>query len=673
MIFDEQASLTQAPGATAAEWAHWQTLGLTADMLPVVSDLTVPISAVSRIGQLDGKTPTQINGAGDAVGMPGWSKRTTTAREVERWAKDGRHGIGLVGRQLKAFDIDIDDATAAGAVRDFIELTLGALPCRSRSNSGKCLLAFRMTEPMPKSRIVTAAGVIELLGERQQFLIAGTHKSGARYDWEGGLPTQIPELTRAEVDAAWQALAESFGTAESTAGDAYVMREPVHIEGVDLERDIVIKRWDVDHEDPKGRLHGPCPWAVEHSEGGAEFAMYLPAAVKGQGHSGFKCLHAHCEGRTVFAFLRAIGVEAEKVRDEFEPVLPGHVAEMEQAETTARAVRFKPTPWHEFAGGVAPVWIVRGLLPQAELCVIYGESGSGKTFFALDLVCAVARGVEWRGRRVKPGRVVYICAEGVAGFRKRVQAYAHAHGVAHEAMQLDVIADAPDLLGNDHKALAAAIGSASLVVVDTLAQTTPGANENSGEDMGKALAHCKALHRATGALIVLIHHSGKDATRGARGWSGLKGACDAEIEVTRTKDVRSARVSKQKDGEEGEALPFKLQPVLLGTDDDGDEITSCTVVAADAAPVQRPEPSGESERLVWAVAREMLFDADRVPEGALITKAVALRDPPADGVKDHRRDNLKRTLAGLIEKRYMLRDDDGNISLISLTVPHEGS
>jgi len=51
-----------------------------------------------------------------------------------------------------------------------------------------------------------------------------------------------------------------------------------------------------------------------------------------------------------------------------------------------------------------------------------------------------------------------------------------------------------------------------------------GGDENSGKDMGRVIAHCKAFHKATGALVLLIHHSGKDDTKGARGWSGTRGA-----------------------------------------------------------------------------------------------------------------------------------------------------
>ena len=655
---------TAAPGATPAEWAHWQSLDLTADMLPVISDLTVPFDPRSQIRHADGKTPSTIDAAGSGWGIAGWPTRCTTAREAAQWSAEPRYGIGLIGRRLKAIDIDVENPKLANSIRQAIELTAGALPCRSRSNSGKCMLLFFMSAPMAKTRIKVAAGaVVELLGERQQFLLNGTHKSGVRYEWLDGLPAAIPELTPADVAGLVDAITAVFGVEDEAATrDAYVPRDPVAGDGNDIERDRVIAMWEGMHgERADGRIDGLCPWADEHSDGGAEFAMYIPAAYKGQGHSGWRCMHAHCDGRNVHHFLARLGVTAEATRAAFDVVV---LTEAEADAATAAAIsnaqlraRFTPSPWHAFAAGPSPAWLVRGVLPQAELAVIYGESGSGKTFFALDLVAAVARGVEWRGRRVKLGRVVYICAEGAGGFRNRVKAYARVNKVEHDSMQLDVIADAPDMLGDDHKALAARIGSAAVVVVDTLAQTTPGANENSGEDMGKAIAHCKALHRATGALIVLIHHSGKDATRGARGWSGIKAACDAEIEVVRAKGSRLARISKQKDGEDGGVLPFALSEVVVGSDDEGD-VTSCTVVVTDMPPNKREDPKGDTPLLAWLVAQELLGGAECVPEESLVVQVVARMPEPAEGAKDRRRDNAKRAIAGLIENGYMFREAD---------------
>lgn len=237
----------------------------------------------------------------------------------------------------------------------------------------------------------------------------------------------------------------------------------------------------------------------------------------------------------------------------------------------------------DFAKQVRSVqWIVKEFLPQASLGVLFGESGSGKSFLAYDLSAAVSRGIDWNGRKVTQGRVLYIVAEGVAGFVNRIKAYCHQQAITPEDINIDVISDVtPNLLDKDQVSrLVKAISAQepySLIVVDTFAQVTPGANENSGEDMGKALAECRRIHRASGAMVLLVHHSGKDASKGARGWSGLRAAADVELEVLRSDEVRSVSVTKLKDGQDGGSVGFKLHTVVLGEDEDGDDITSCIV------------------------------------------------------------------------------------------------
>jgi hypothetical protein len=258
----------------------------------------------------------------------------------------------------------------------------------------------------------------------------------------------------------------------------------------------------------RGELQIACPWSSSHScDSGPSETVYFPAGTGGFTSGNFICLHASCAGRTVADFEAAIGYS---VAHEFaELVEPNGAAE--------EGRRFRAVPAGEFASGPAPTWLVKGVLPQAALAVIYGASGAGKSFFALDLVAAVALGQPWRGLKVRQANVLYIAAEGAGGFRSRVKAYQHANEVEF-GPALQVIAGQPSLLtaADPSEIIAEALRiDAGLVVVDTLAQTTPGGDENSAVDMGKALKQCRRLHDETGATVVLIHHAGKDAARGA--------------------------------------------------------------------------------------------------------------------------------------------------------------
>jgi RecA-family ATPase len=130
---------------------------------------------------------------------------------------------------------------------------------------------------------------------------------------------------------------------------------------------------------------------------------------------------------------------------------------------------------------------------------------------------SIARGVDWRGRRVRKGRVIVIAAEGGGGYGKRIKAYCQHHQIEMRDLDIGVITAAPNFLeAEDISEVVASIvaaGGASLLIVDTFAQVTPGANENAGEDMGLALKNARGLREATGAMCLLIHHAGKDAAR----------------------------------------------------------------------------------------------------------------------------------------------------------------
>lgn len=324
-------------------------------------------------------------------------------------------------------------------------------------------------------------------------------------------------------------------------------------------------------------------------------------------------------------------------------------------EAEGKAMRFAFEPVHTFASASAAPWIIKGVLPQAGLAVIYGASGAGKSFAVLDMALAIARGEPWRGRKVRQGRVAYIAAEGAEGFRKRLAAYAQHNQVELEQVPMVVLNGAPNLMelkdAADLVVGLQAAGGASVIVVDTLAQTTPGANENAGEDMGKALGHCRRIHEKTGALVVLIHHSGKDAARGARGWSGLRAAADAEVEVLRDEQgQRSLRLSKSKDGEDNLAWGFELQQVQLGVDEDLDPITSCVVVEAELKQASGGKPMGPVATIVHAVVMEMAQAQNSGIEVEAVIKEAVRRLPEAeDGKRDTRKQRVRRALETLTE------------------------
>jgi hypothetical protein len=122
-----------------------------------------------------------------------------------------------------------------------------------------------------------------------------------------------------------------------------------------------------------------------------------------------------------------------------------------------------------------------------------------------------------------------------------------------------------------------------LIVGDTLARLSAGANENAGQDMGQVIRRFDRVRNECNAHFMLVHHSGKAAAAGARGWSGVRAAMDTEIEVTESAAGRCAEITKQRDlNTKGERIGFLLEPITLGTDKWGSPSTSCVVMPATA-------------------------------------------------------------------------------------------
>jgi hypothetical protein len=144
---------------------------------------------------------------------------------------------------------------------------------------------------------------------------------------------------------------------------------------------------------------------------------------------------------------------------------------------------------------------------------------------------------------------------------------------------------------------------AKLIIIDTLSRSMPGADENSAIDMTRMISKFGEIIQETGAAIVVVHHTGKDDNKGSRGHSSLKAAADIEVEITKSNSGgHILRLTKVKDGRSDLEYPFTLREIDLGTDDDGDPITTCVVVEGE----QRPNDShgakltkGDREALGW--------------------------------------------------------------------------
>ena len=621
-------------GATLDDWYNLVLLGYEKDLLPVVSNPNAPVSPKSSLKQL-GKVPSRYNRGRQIVGIANWTQHKSTAKEIETWSKEDDFGICIQTREIRALDIDVSDPVLAKAIEDFL-LCGKEQPVRRRANSAKLLVPFIMKGEFPKRVVKVEGGIIEFLANGQQFIAIGTHPSGARYEGLENVDS-LPEITIDQFEALWKKLIERFAIeapSSSTLRNApdgdYAAPDEVsqyladqgHVTGIGKEGQHFLK----------------CPFAHEHTDpdapDGTSTAYFPPSRGYEQGH--WRCLHAHCHNRGDADFLDAIGY---RIKD-FDVIPP---------EPEAKATgRFQLINFRDFSNREPPGYIIDKILPKAELGIIYGASTAGKSFVALDMAFAIARGTAWNGFETKKGRVVYIAAEGAAAFAKRVKAYMVLNTIV-EDLPFDIIADSPNFfLKDDAVAFAKAIGKADVIFDDTLAQTSVGANENSAEDVAKILSNFKGVHRATGAMMIPLHHLGKDESKGARGSTAIKAGADVEISVSRKGEDRLIKITKQKDGEDGAEFPFRLKTVQLDLD-----TTSCVVeytnTPARKTHKVKPVRRGRNQIMILETF-EKINHGGEVHPATLKEEVLKLLPPSRKSMQDKREQRITDSLDSLIEQ-----------------------
>jgi putative DNA primase/helicase len=256
-----------------------------------------------------------------------------------------------------------------------------------------------------------------------------------------------------------------------------------------------------------------------------------------------------------------------------------------------------------------PKWLIHHHFTENSLVVLYGESGSLKSFTALDYGLCIATGTAYQDiYPVQQGAVVYICSEGWNGAAKRMRAWAahHQQGIPDNFV---VIPDAFDLMdGKEADEIIKLIKEALptmpvLIIVDTLARNFGGGDENTQKDMNLFVRNLDYLRARTMATVMPIHHSGKDLAKRERGSSVLRGAADTRIELVRSGDLVTVSCQKQKDDEE--FSPYTLKKMVVAG--------SVVLLKTDEAPCNE-EPDKLTEDQIFEKVVEALESGNMTKE-----------------------------------------------------------
>jgi RecA-family ATPase len=265
--------------------------------------------------------------------------------------------------------------------------------------------------------------------------------------------------------------------------------------------------------------------------------------------------------------------------------------------------------------------LIECVIHKRAMSALYGDSNSGKTFLAVDMAGAMAQGIKWMGRHTVKGAVVYLATEAYGSVMTRFKAYLKEHNLSR--LDVFIVKSPVNLYAKPDDASRViqtvdAIESkyrvkVGLVIGDTLARISSGANENS-HDMATVITNAEIIKEETGAHFMWIHHCGKDAARGMRGWSGIRAAIDTEIELVESDDgVRGVTITKQRDGQgKGDTYGFELTQVPVGVNQWGAVRTSCVVRYCDApAETKRVTKNGRLFDRALEYARAATGDIQR--------------------------------------------------------------
>jgi hypothetical protein len=537
-----------------------------------------------------------------AVHWMAYQRQPASHAELHGWFAIGGYGIGLVqGRQANTIVLDFD-GDEGHATLAALEERYGEIPAtvRAITPGGGMHIILRH----PGKNVPTRKKVLPGMDVRGDggFIVAhpSRHENGRTYEWDvDNHPEDVPVADCpdwvAEIICGEAPSGESASTPIQMSRAAGPLGMPVErvVDGREAYMRDTILAVLVDLRTRLGRT----PTEAElTAEAWPQYERKVDFTRPGRGPNEFAAKVRYTLARAARGLIRGIPAEGapEAAAD-----ASGHDWEGDSAPFGGKVAEpvedvFPTLSIEDIMALPPPTWLIAGLLAEEGFGVMYAPPESFKSFVALSMALSVAYDQPWMGRPVKAGGVLYVAAEGARGLGKRIRAWQAKHrleGVDGPFRLLSATVNLTDPL-QTAKLIRTAIAAAAaegvdirLVVIDTVARSMAGADENSATEMGRFVEACGTIAREVKAAILGIHHSGKDTERGARGSSALRAGVDTEIEIKRSEDRLELAVRKQKDDEPGAPIWLKTEKVetMIGLQ----PVSSLVVV--DASADERPE------------------------------------------------------------------------------------
>jgi KaiC/GvpD/RAD55 family RecA-like ATPase len=297
-------------------------------------------------------------------------------------------------------------------------------------------------------------------------------------------------------------------------------------------------------------------------------------------------------------------------------------------------------------------WLVHEILPGNGLSFLYGEAGCGKTFLAIDIAGAVARGVAWAGKPTQKGAVLYVATEDFSGLSTRMRAYCKEHSLDVLSMPFRLWREGLNLL--DLKSVgnlvneARLIADLRLIVIDTFAAAMPG-DENASNDVGKAIRSLNRIKQGSQTSILVLHHTGKDETKGMRGWSGLKGATDTIIRVRSAQAGLSATVEKHRNWHSGEKIHFRLAARVI----DSQDFESVSCVVEHVGEQGSTKVLTDLQKSILDAHAEFNTECSGGCTMEVLVDLVVARGAKSNTGATSNKGNIRRSIKGLVDQRLL--------------------